>query len=82
MSKFINSLSDQNAQEVFGGWFNSTTVKQYLYSPIKSEAISGASADAANISLGGFRVTQIAKPTANSTATSIVYGPSVNSKIV
>lgn len=89
MSQFINLISDQNAQELLGGTiYNppsypsypkySWSVKQSVYAPIKSVAVSSSDATAFNIGVKNLFSPQIATATAISGATSTVIGGSVS----
>lgn len=83
MSQFINSINDDNAQNLVGGWGGYTPPKyskpsistyQSVYAPIKSSAYSSAEATSVNVGGFNFLSPQIASSTALSEANSIVTG--------
>ncbi|MBD2587568.1 hypothetical protein [Synechococcus elongatus] len=91
MSQFINLINDQNAQELLGGTTynppsypypsypkHSWSVKQSVYAPIKSVAVSSSDATAFNIGVKNLFSPQIATATAISGATSTVIGGTVS----
>ncbi|WP_338431422.1 hypothetical protein [Synechococcus elongatus] len=73
MSQFLNSISDNNAQELVGGWFGSKTLNQYVKAPTSSSASSSVTNNVANLALGA-GIFQISKVEGNATANSTANG--------
>ena len=83
MSQFLNTINDDQAQQLIGGWGGyrpqkpskpSISTHQSVFAPIKSSAYSGATATSVNVGSLNFLSPQIASSTALSEANSIVTG--------
>ena len=83
MSQFLNTINDDQAQQLIGGWGSyrpqkpskpSISTYQSVFAPIKSSASSGASATSVNVGFKNLFSPQMAESTALSEANSIVTG--------